>query len=896
MEPADRTGPAPRPTWESWADACILGVTSAFLGAQLRPDLLLLPTTPSGGDIPSHYATLVYLKEQLLPQGRISGWAPGNYAGFPALQFYFPLSFLLMAALSAVVALPVAFKLVTMLGTMLLPTASYALVRLMGWRFPSPALAALATLLFCFQEGNSMWGGNIMSTLAGEFAFSLGMALAVFFLGAAWAGVMSGRGLVGNAALLALVGLGHGYTLLFAGLTALALAALGRDRLAALRYLLAVYGLAFCLLGAWILPLLANLPYTTAFAPAWFIKEWTEVLPRDFWAPAAAALAWSLWLLLRRSYGGAPIDRSVLYLWYGILMSAAGYFLGPRLGVVDVRFLPFGQLLLTILGAIGVGEAARRVRGGGAAAVLAVAALAWWSVDQAKQLPAWIAWNYAGAEQKALWPAFLAVNRALRGTADDPRVVYEHAMVHNGAGSPRMFETLPLYSGRSTLEGLYLQASPNAPAVFYIQAELSREASCPFSHLACTRFNLDDAFRHLRLFNVRDIVAVSDQLKEALRKRDNVEKVMEAPPYEVYRIREADVPGYVTPVRYEPVFVKTTRWKDVAYRWFRLTDQLDVPIVFQADRSPAELDRFASVAPDRIGSLPRRPIVLPPAGQVRTRLTADGIEFDTPYPGHPHLIRVSYHRNWRVEGADGIFLTAPAFMLVYPQHRHVRLTYGPSWPERAGAGLSLAAFAAAGGLLWRARRRPTMPPRLAGPVLRRLGTAAGPVAAGLPILFLVVGLALGRIEPSPHALLNEGIQARDRGDFAAAADRLRRAMASAPASGAAEQAAYYLGTLPYLQGDMEGTIRAFEAMVHAYPTSPFVPEGYYHIGVAWQRLNRRPEARSALELVRDRFAESAWATYAQERLAELDATADTAEGDGTGLRGESTGSGSRPLS
>ncbi len=58
-------------------------------------------------------------------------------------------------------------------------------------------------------------------------------------------------------------------------------------------------------------------------------------------------------------------------------------------------------------------------------------------------------------------------------------------------------------------------------------------------------------------------------------------------------------------------------------------------------------------------------------------------------------------------------------------------------------------------------------------------------------------------------------------------------------------------------------------MIRLYPSSPFVPEGYYHLGLAHQRLGRLAAARGAFRTVREQFPESAWARYAQDRLAEL---------------------------
>jgi len=868
-----RTHAAPVPSiagWEHWLDALALGGVLATLGTVLQPDLLLTPTLPAGGDTPSHYATAVYLRDSLLPNGRLSGWAPGNYAGFPILQFYFPLSFLLIILFGTVLPFPVAFKLGTVLGTVALPVSAYALVRLLGFRFPTPMLAAGATTVFLLQGGNSMWGGNIQSTLAGEFAFSLGLALAFLFLGTMWVGLRADRGAVANAVLLACVGLAHGYTLLFAGLSTLVLPALVPHHWRALRYLATVYTLAFCLLGAWLLPLLANLPYATAFAPAWFIADWTEILPKPFWSPAIVAAAWTAWLLWNRLRSGLSINGAVLYLWYGFAISAVGYLLGPWIHVVDVRFIPFGQVLLVLLAALALGECGRFVRWAPLVAVPAMGVLMAWSIADVPQLSTWIRWNYSGLEQKPLWQPYRDVNQVLAGTANDPRVVYEHSTLNNSAGSPRVFESLPLFSGRSTLEGLYLQASPTAPFVFYLQAELSKEQSCPFSHVACTRVDVPHGLRHMKLFNARDIIAVSDELKRALHQHDDVTSIATIPPYEVFRFTgDAAAFRYVEPLSFEPVLMDTLRWKDLSYQWFRLIDQIDVHVVFPVNVDARELIRFRSILPEDLTALPHHPLALPTAGPVTSRLSHETIEFETPYVGHPHLIKVSYHPNWHVEGASTIYLVSPSFMLVYPERTHVRLWYGPRTPEHLGMVLTVGAAIVAGWLAWNARRNRT--PDSTADRLEWVGTLAGHTAAGLPILLLIVASVLRVIEPVPDVMLNEGIQARDRGELDKAEELFRLALKESPASGVGEQAAYYLGIVQFLRGDMEGTIRLFQDMIRIYPTSPFVPEGYYHIGLAHLKAGRTPQARTVWEKVVHEFRETAWAIHARDRLAELPA-------------------------
>src|SRR5581483_11235857 len=155
-----------------------------------EPGLLFRNTTPAGGDTAAHVWWPAYLRDHLLPW-RLQGWTPDFYDGFPAGQYYFPLPALLIVALDVVLPYNVAFKLVTALGPVLLPIGAYVFAR--GLRAPKPAAATLAvagTALLFFTgspeviAGNQrIAGGTLASTLAGEFSFTIALALALAFMG-----------------------------------------------------------------------------------------------------------------------------------------------------------------------------------------------------------------------------------------------------------------------------------------------------------------------------------------------------------------------------------------------------------------------------------------------------------------------------------------------------------------------------------------------------------------------------------------------------------------------------------------------------------------------------------------------------------------------------------------
>jgi hypothetical protein len=438
-------------------------------------------------------------------------------------------------------------------------------------------------------------------------------------------------------------------------------------------------------------PLLAYLQYTTGFAIAWDFKSVLEIVPVMLWptlAIAAATIAWALWQ--------RQADRVWLcwvhYLTYPVVLSVLLYFVVPRLNLVDVRFLAMAQFFLTLLAAVGLGRILTRLQPmlRLCAPLLIGALVIAWIVLQPSYIPAWVRWNYEGMEAKPWWRNYFIVNTiGLAGGPHSPRVAYEHSVLHDKAGTVRAFEALPLFSGRSTLEGAYIQSSPTSPFVFYIQSELSEIPSCPFLPYRCTTFNPTQALAHLELFNVKDVIAVSENVKAALASNPGYREEGEIGSYKLFQVRQGNG-QYVAPLRYQPTLVIGADWKRLAYDWFQKPDWLDVPLLFLRPGEPAP----PATAPFR--GLEEEPVkqALSPECRVREALGYEVVEFDTDCPGRPHLIKISYHPKWRVEGADRVYLVSPSFMLVYPTARHVRLVFGNRWPDYLGRG------ATALGILW----------------------------------------------------------------------------------------------------------------------------------------------------------------------------------------------------
>src|SRR5205807_9130480 len=195
------------PSQASIVELVVVLGASVLIFLQLQPSLLFAHTTPAGGDMGAHVWQPAYLRDHLLPHGRLTGWTPDWYDGFPALVFYFPLPSLLIVILGGFLPYGVAFKLITVLGLVTLPLAVWVFGRLAALPRPGAACMAIATLPFIFDRSFTIYGGNIPSTLAGEFAFSISLSLAFVFLGVLLYGLRTGRYRWLAALLLALTGI-----------------------------------------------------------------------------------------------------------------------------------------------------------------------------------------------------------------------------------------------------------------------------------------------------------------------------------------------------------------------------------------------------------------------------------------------------------------------------------------------------------------------------------------------------------------------------------------------------------------------------------------------------------------------------------------------------------------
>ncbi|MDR9451180.1 MAG: 6-pyruvoyl-tetrahydropterin synthase-related protein [Acidimicrobiia bacterium] len=338
-----------------------LGAVMLAVFIVMNPVLLLSANTPSGGDMGAHVLVPAYLRDTLLPQGRILGWSNSWFGGFPVFYFYFPLPALVTVLLDVVLPYGVAFKLVTILGLLALPVATYFLLRAMRFARPGALVAAAAGGTFVFMESYSIYGGNIPSTLAGEYSFSWSFALALVYLGLLIKIVRDDRRLVPIAGVvLALTALTHLITTLAIIIASIPILLWKRGA----KPVVATWVIGFAIAGFWAVPLLARIGYSADMA--WVpLRDWKNVLPSELWwllVPALFGLVWAIHRTPRIVPFVVLAVWPVIYYWLILLIPE----LLPDLGtwqdkLWNGRFLPFFYFGVFVFAGLAVGQGIREL-------------------------------------------------------------------------------------------------------------------------------------------------------------------------------------------------------------------------------------------------------------------------------------------------------------------------------------------------------------------------------------------------------------------------------------------------------------------------------------------------------------------------------------------------------
>ena len=77
---------------------------------------------------------------------------------------------------------------------------------------------------------------------------------------------------------------------------------------------------------------------------------------------------------------------------------------------------------------------------------------------------------------------------------------------------------------------------------------------------------------------------------------------------------------------------------------------------------------------------------------IRENIRNEEIEITTTCIRKPHIIKISYFPNWKVEGAKKVYLVSPSFMLIFPEKKNVRIYYDEILIDKLGFYLTILGF------------------------------------------------------------------------------------------------------------------------------------------------------------------------------------------------------------
>jgi hypothetical protein len=332
-----------------------------FLLLALHPDLILRNNTPTGGDMGAHVWAPAYLRDHLLSNFKLSGWSMDWYSGLPIYRFYMVVPALMIVLLDVILPYGIAIKIIAVIGILTLPYFSWLFGRFAKFAYPIPELFAIAATIFLFDESFTIYGGNIASTMAGEFSFSIALSLAMLGFALLAKGLDTGKHRISAAIIISLSALSHGIVLLFVfGGAALMLVVWNKRE--SFQFGAKVIALAVLLSSFWVIPFVTSHAYMTDMKYEPRPSGATDSFWKMFFplhtlldiSLTALAVVGAVTLLRSRHKAGTWMTLLALLLAAGVFIARNSL---PVIGLLwNPRILPFLYLLRYFLFVIGLYE------------------------------------------------------------------------------------------------------------------------------------------------------------------------------------------------------------------------------------------------------------------------------------------------------------------------------------------------------------------------------------------------------------------------------------------------------------------------------------------------------------------------------------------------------------
>ncbi len=639
----------------------VFSVVYAFIFQSLDISLVFKDTTVAGGDTGSHVYIPYYLNE-IFP--KLKWWSPDWYSGFPFLYFYPPLMYAFSVILGFLIPLNISFKIVIFSIILIFPVAFFLSLRWLGLKYPIPQLAMLFSLFMIFLESYTIYGGNLASLLAGQFSHTASIAMLLMFIGLMYKGITEDKYKIWNI----LLGVGIILTHPTSGILLILLAPFfllqNKDLAKTLIYVAEIYLGIFLLTAFWTLGMVYYKGYTGTMS-------WSREIKLEYlFPPHWLLLNISAWLglliaILKR-------EQKLITLMFLTIICLMAYFGLDNTSVWNTRFLPYISCTLLLFAAYFSGSIIGfiRIKSKIIAYTLLVVTLAFSLAVIRENItftPGWFKWNFEGYQAKSTWyeleNLFAKIKELPYG-----RVMWEYNGAYDKYGTPRVLETLTNYTGKPTYEGLLIESGLTGPFHFINQTETSYTPTAAIAGFEYPPFDFKKGVKHLQISGAKYFIGYTEKIKTLADANSDLNKIAEIGSFNLYEVKNSEL---VDSVKSFTIEEKDKDWQKRAIEWYKGVE-LDKPIVYtRNDSEIKKLEEFKNKTfeDNKISNIK--------AGN-------DYIEFDVEKTNVPAIVKISYFPNWKVKGAEEIYLVSPSYMMVVPNENHIKLYFSYGWIDWAG--------------------------------------------------------------------------------------------------------------------------------------------------------------------------------------------------------------------
>ena len=680
----------------------------------LRIDLVFQNNTPTGGDMGAHIVAIDTFIKDFIPNFQISGWSNDWFAGYPLYYFYFPLPAVITFFLDLIFPFGVAFKLMVVISSILVV---YSIEKLFSKDLNKfSTIGATAGLFFVLTESFTIYGGNLASTLAGQFSFAYSLAfanLSIFYL------IKSNNKFRFpiSSIFLSLCLLSHLipfiiYIPIYGFYWLINKENMNQKILSITIFL----GLVF----RWFVSLFMNLEFTTNMSYTPFTRL-EDLIKEDILPVIFICLA----LIIAKFKDLIKYKSLNLFELYLVISSILLYFFVPEGALWNGRLVPFFNLgiifimfkaieifvedlnlyqqgisILTILFLIGtiyclyifydrwssnqsylnlyipiiflIGIfAILNLKNVEIQINLLLVSIIFSTVSF---LPHWLNWNFTGYEGKNDWTQIENLYSKL-ADLEPGRIMWEPNSDMNKYGTPMTLMTIPYFTEHTSMEGLYFDSSITTPFHFISVSGLAKRPSNPVGGLSYINNQFDQGVEYLNDLGVDYFISYTEEIKTKAINSKKLILLFSSEPFSVFKVNSSKVELIYQDV---DIFSKASTQDGILSSIFRDTD----------------IDNFFEKAYESFDELDKKRVVevsndisIKPSNKNDLQITDliimnDKISFFTDSPGELHLIKVSYFPNWTITNGKGPFRTSPSFMSVIPDNEYVEIIFEKTSVEK----------------------------------------------------------------------------------------------------------------------------------------------------------------------------------------------------------------------